>query len=197
MWRPKKLGHVVAERRFRFDGAKGPRHVLLRFGRPVRAPKASPRDPWWCPIEVSGLGGLGVSRVRAVAGEDSLQALILALEFAANVLPFEAATAGGHLEWLGERERLVFADTIVRGLAARGLENMAAGLAEAVAVLERGGARAPSTRKLVSELKALAASGGHSRRSPAGPRSSEQALPATGRTERAGRSKIAARVTGG
>jgi hypothetical protein len=98
-----------------------------------------------------------------VPGEDSLQALILGLEFAVNILPLEAAAAGGHLEWLGERERLVFADTIARGLAGRGLQNMVTGLAEAVAVLESTENHSSLAKRLASELAALVASGGQTR----------------------------------
>lgn len=178
MWKPTTVGQVVAERQFDLDGAKRRRRVVLRFGRPVRAPKASARDPWWCPVEVRGLGA---SRVRAVPGEDSLQALILGLEFAASVLPLEAATAGGHLEWLGERERLVFADSIARGLAARGLQNMTAGLAEALAVLEAAENRSPLTKRLAAELAALVASGGYTRDPKAIRRSPSHALQPTSR----------------
>jgi hypothetical protein len=178
MWKPTKVGQVVAERQFDFDGPKRRHRVVLRFGRPVRAPKPSARDPWWCPVEVRGLGASGV---RAVPGEDSLQALILGLEFAANVLPLEAAFAGGHLKWLGERERLVFADTIARGLAGHGLQNMAAGLAEALSVLESAEIRTPLTKRLVPELAALVASGGQTRDPKAIQPSTGKALQPTGR----------------
>ena len=48
---------------------------------------------------------------------------ILALELASRVLPVEADRAGGHLQWLDDRESLVFANTFISGLLARRLEN--------------------------------------------------------------------------
>ena len=185
MWKPTKIGQVIAQRRFHFDGRGGRRAVVVRFGRPVRAPRAVARDPWWCPVEVEGLG---VSAVRALAGEDSLQALILALEFATNELPLQAADVGGRLEWLGERERLVFADTRARGLLGRGLQNMAEGLIEALAVLESGGTRRSSTNGLVSELAALIASGGQSKDSKAKRRPPNEALQPPSRLGRSAKS---------
>ncbi len=122
MWRPTTVGVVVGERELTLTRA--PRRsakVVVRVGRPVRQPRAGGRDPWWCPVVVDGLGP---SAVRAVPGEDALQALMLALEFIGNVLPLEAERAGGHLEWLGERYRPVFADSMIRGLVERGLQNM-------------------------------------------------------------------------
>jgi uncharacterized protein DUF6968 len=186
MWKPTKIGQVIAQRRFRCDGPGGRRTVVVRFGRPVRAPRAVARDPWWCPVEVDGLGA---SAVRAVAGEDSLQALILALEFATNELPLQAGDAGGRLEWLGERERLVFADTRARGLLGRGLQNMAEGLIEALGVLESGGARKSSANGLASELAALVASGGQTRDSKAKQRPPNEALQPTSRSARSVKSK--------
>jgi hypothetical protein len=108
--------------------------------------------------------GLGPSAVRAVAGEDALQALMLALEFIGNVLPLEAERAGGRLEWLGERYRPVFADSMIRGLVERGLQNMSDGLADAVADLESVGLPpGGSAAKRLAEYKALVASGGQTR----------------------------------
>ena len=161
MWRPRTVGVVVAQRSFltRHRGRRSP--VAVRFGRPVRAAKPERGDPWWCPVEIEGLGP---KTVRSIAGEDSLQALVLALEFAATVLPVEAQRSGMQLEWLGERERLVFADTLARGLANRALQSLAQGLADAIGVLDAQiHPRSSHTRRMLLELKALVASGGHSR----------------------------------
>jgi hypothetical protein len=139
----------------------------------VRAPRPERGDPWWCPVQISGLGG---RRLETVAGEDSLQALILALEFASRELPLEAGRAGGQLQWLGERESLVFANTLMSSLLARGLENCIAGLADAVGVLESRGARG-AAKPLAQRLRALIASGGHTsdlRRIPLSNRPLEQ-----------------------
>jgi hypothetical protein len=104
---------------------------------------------------------LGRRRLRSVAGEDSLQALVLAFQFVTLTLPAEAERAGGRIEWLGERESLVFANTQLLNMASEALENLASGLAEAVGMLEDGGARRPIARTVVRRLRALVASGGH------------------------------------
>jgi uncharacterized protein DUF6968 len=108
-------------------------------------------------VEISGLGR---RRLEKVAGEDSLQALILALEFVSRVLPVEADRAGGHLQWLGDRESLIFTNTFISGLLARSLENCITGLADAVGVLENGRA-GRAGKPLARRLRALIASGGH------------------------------------
>jgi hypothetical protein len=105
--------------------------------------------------------GLGKSTLRPIAGEDSVQALVLALEFVTNVLPVEAQRARGQLEWLGERERLVFANTLSVGLASKALQNLVEGLACAVDVLQNGTGRRPvAAKQLARRLRALIASGG-------------------------------------
>jgi Domain of unknown function (DUF6968) len=160
VWRPRKLGSVIAERRLRFAGPrKRARVVSLRFGQPVRSSRPERGDPWWCPVEIRGLGKRSL---RPIAGEDSLQALVLAFEFVSRVLPVEAERAGGHIEWLGERERLVFANTLSLGLASTALQNLVEGLATAIDVLENGSAGRPrAAKKMVRQLRALIASGGH------------------------------------
>lgn len=158
MWRPRALGIVVAERTLRVD-RPGRRATVVRvtFGRPVRAPRPERGDPWWCPVQISGLGR---RRLERVPGEDSLQALTLALEFVARVLPGEADRAGVRLQWLGERESLVFANTLASALLARGLQNCITGLADAAGVLETGGSAA-AARTTARRLRALVASGGY------------------------------------
>jgi Domain of unknown function (DUF6968) len=122
VWRPSKVGNVIAERRLMFARRRRrSRIVSVRFGRPVRSPRPRRGDPWWCPVEITGLGK---QTLRPIAGEDSLQALVLALEFVTRVLPLEADRAGGHLEWLGEREQLVFASTFSAGLSSAALQNL-------------------------------------------------------------------------
>jgi len=157
VWRPRALGKVIAERRLRLEW---PRRratgVRVRFGCPVRAPRPKGGDPWWCPVQITGLGK---SRLEQISGEDSLQALILALEFTGRTLPAEADRVGARLQWLGERENLVFANTFMSGMLERNLENCITGLADAVGVLENGGsARA---KPLAQRLRALITSGGH------------------------------------
>jgi hypothetical protein len=116
-------------------------------------------------VQVSGLGR---RRLKKLAGEDSLQALILALEFASRVLPVEAERAGGHLKFLDDREGLLFANTFISDLLTRSLENCITGLADAVGVLENGRA-GRAGKPLARRLRALIASGGHTddpRRTP-------------------------------
>lgn len=107
MWKPESVGDVIAERNFVLTKSSGRRARLrVRFGRPVKGKGTFQRDPWWCPIEVKGAG---LDSFRSVAGIDSLQALILALELVTRVLPTEAERAGFRIEWLGDSERIVLA----------------------------------------------------------------------------------------
>ena len=59
--------------------------------------------------------------LTSIAGEDSFQALVLAFQFVTLVLPAEAERAGGRIEWLGERESLVFANTYLLNMASEAL----------------------------------------------------------------------------
>jgi hypothetical protein len=107
MWRPEKLGEVIAERVCDLrqgDKRLGP--VTVSLGRPVRAPSPEADDPWWCTVRISGSG---IELEKPIAGEDSLQALLLALEFAADILPAEAQNLSARLDWLGEPEQQVLA----------------------------------------------------------------------------------------
>ena len=159
MWRPRALGTVIAERTLKLDRpGRRSRVVRVKFGRPVRAPRPERGDPWWCPVQIAGLGK---RQMEKVAGEDSLQALTLALEFVSRVLPFEADRAGVHLQWLGERESLVFANTFTSGLLTRSLQNCITGLADAVDVLEKAGGNGAAARSMARRLRALVASGGY------------------------------------
>ena len=149
---------MIAERRVRLErpGRRATR-VRVRFGFPVRAPRPERGDPWWCPVQIAGLGK---RHLENIPGEDSLQALILALEFASLILPDEADRAGGHLQWLGERESLIFANTFMSRMLERNLENCIAGLADAIDALENG-SRRQVAKPLAQRLRALVASGGH------------------------------------
>ncbi len=95
MWRPKKIGEVVAERICEFrDAANRVRQLKIVFGQPVRGPRAGKDDPWWCPVEVSG-GDL--DRFETIAGEDSLQALLLAVSGVERILIAQAKRRGAHI----------------------------------------------------------------------------------------------------
>src|SRR5215475_6463572 len=160
MWRPRKLGKIMVERKLRFVRPRRPaRSIVVRFGQPVRSPRPRRGDPWWCPIQITGLTK---SRWGPIAGEDSLQSLVLALEFITHVLPVEARRAGGQVEWLGERERLVFANTLSAGLARMALHNAVEGLSDAIDILDNGQSRQPArVKKTVQRLKLLVASAGY------------------------------------
>jgi hypothetical protein len=158
VWRPRRLGTPIAERKLRFIGRnRRGRIVTVRFGLPVRTPRAQRRDPWWCPVQITGLGERSL---RPIAGEDSLQSLILALEFVTRVLPAEASRLGGRLEWLGEREQLIFANTLLSGMASKALQNCVEGLTAALDILEDGASTAGG-RSVARRLRALIASGGY------------------------------------
>jgi len=106
MWRPTRIGDVIAERKFEFTSkAAAQCSVRVRFGRPVQGRKAVD-EPWWCPVQVRGAG---LDLFEAIPGVDSLQALILALETANELLLSQAARARGTVSWLGAPERLVLA----------------------------------------------------------------------------------------
>ncbi len=184
VWRPRKLGSVIAERRLRLvRRRKAARTVLVRFGRPVRSPRPERKDPWWCPVEFAGLGK---RTLRSIAGEDSVQALVLAFQFVTLVLPAEAERAGGHIEWLGERESLVFANTLMLNMTSEALQNLVGGLATAVGVLEnRGARRAVAARKVARQLRALIASGGYTSDPRRVPQPSNSALEADAPRRRA------------
>jgi hypothetical protein len=160
MWRPTDLGEVVAERRLllRRPGIAR-RSVRVKFGRPVRAPRPQPGEPWWCPVEISGLGS---PAVRSVAGEDSVQALVLALRLAEEELRARARQARGQVDWLGDRERPILAHTFFLEAHEAALENLAHGLKLALELIERPSGRHGDGR-LGTELGRLAESRGFSR----------------------------------
>jgi hypothetical protein len=94
-----------------------------------------------------------------VAGEDSLQSLVLALELLQNTLPSLARRKGGEIEWLGEHERLVFAGSEQRMWQWTAVSNLVDGIADAIKALE---ARPGAPKALPARLRALVASCGAS-----------------------------------
>jgi hypothetical protein len=133
MWKPEAIGDVIAERAFTARRPSGRKSITkVRFGRPIRGVGVSARDPWWCPVEVRGAG---LDSFRPVAGIDSLQSLILALELVTRVLPTEAARAGLRIEWLGDAERLVLARHVLSREAESSLLCLFGALREASSIL--------------------------------------------------------------
>ena len=137
LWHPSELGHEVATRRLSFKGPGSRRRdVLVRIGRPVREPDATSRDPWWCPFEIVGLGR---RKLSAAAGQDSVQALVLALRGIEAMLVQRARRAGGVIEWLGELERPVFAHTFFAEAYEAAIVNLVEGLKLAQELIEKPG----------------------------------------------------------
>jgi hypothetical protein len=141
MWKPNSLGTEIASRRLRFRPRRGGRReVVVRIGQPVRSPRPKRGDPWWCPFEIVGLGSLQLS---AAAGQDSVQAVILALRGIEGALQSSAKRAGGTIDWLGDTERPVFAHTFFTSVYESAIANLVDGLRLACELIERpGGSRA-------------------------------------------------------
>jgi hypothetical protein len=108
LWQPKTLGTVFAERELTFHKGSRTRRVILAVGRPVKS--RGTLTAWWCPLEFRGLGR---RRFYALAGEDTLQALLLAVNFAWKTAPRLAAEAGGTLSWLGDLDIIYDHDKII------------------------------------------------------------------------------------
>jgi hypothetical protein len=109
------------------------------MGQPVRSPSPSRGDPWWCPFEVVGLGR---PQLSAAAGQDSVQALVLALRGIEATLQSRAKRARGTIEWLGETERPIFAHTFLTSIYESALANLVDGLKLACELIEHpGGSR--------------------------------------------------------
>jgi hypothetical protein len=98
---------------------------------------------------------------------------------------WKPARAGGRIEWLGEHENLVFANTRLFNMTGEALENLVGGLTEAVGLLENGCARRAAPRMLARRWRALIASGGHTSDHRRAPKSSNGALLADARRRRA------------
>jgi hypothetical protein len=91
-----EIGTTVAERILTFAASGDSREVTLRVGAPVADDGAKRVAPWRCTIQIEGLDG-DAGKPTTIYGEDSLQALVLALDFARRMLPFYARRAGGSL----------------------------------------------------------------------------------------------------
>jgi hypothetical protein len=148
MWKPVQLGEIIAERRLVARVRHGrAQSLVVRFGRPVRS--AVKDDPWWCPVEITGIGK---PRFFAAAGEDSVQALVLALR-AADV---ELATGfrNGQVEWLGDVERPIFFHTHVIDMYQGAIDNLLAAVRQAIKLVEDNpGAR--EWKKSITELRRI------------------------------------------
>lgn len=165
MWKPSGLGDLIAERRLllRHRG-KHAKLVRVRFGRPVRSPRWERGDPWWCPVQILGLGE---TKMTPIAGEDSVQALVLAFRFVEAALKARGGKAGGQIQWLGERERPIFAHTFLLETMEAAIKNLVDGLRAALDLLEN--AREGRTRRQTTKgLRRLAESSGFAQSSAGG-----------------------------
>jgi hypothetical protein len=137
-----------------------PKSVRVRFGKPVRARRPERGDPWWCPVEITGLKSRSLT---PVAGEDSLQALVLALKYVTRVLPAEAKRMSGRIEWLGEHERPVFADTFMLRAYEKAVSNLKGGLKLALPLVKQSTASPARLRKVQDRMNHLLETSGFQR----------------------------------
>ena len=157
MWKPAELGEVIAERRLVARGRHGrPRALVVKFGRPVRS--AVNKAPWWCPVEITGIGK---PRFFAAAGEDSVQALVLALRAADVKLATGFRTV--RVEWLGDTERPIFFHTHVIEMYQGAIDNLVAALRQAIKLVEDS-PDAREWKKSVAELRTIEQRNGFSLR---------------------------------
>lgn len=127
MWRPADIGEVIAERALTFESGDQKRPVKLLIGRPVQEPDAGPDAPWWCPVQINGLGP---NSLHTNAGVDSLHALFGALKSLYRMLPHYAQTEGGTIRWLNEEEHPLFSETHELELYARAMDILFKGMRE-------------------------------------------------------------------
>src|SRR5436853_5414009 len=133
MWRPSELGEVFVTRQFRFRRGRAKRSVLLRLGRPIKDPTTRRSGPWCVPLQIDGLGP---GKLAPVWGEDGLQALILALDYARRSLTQWAEEADGAMFWLDEFDTL-FGESRLHGYQFVAYLRLLEGLREAMEHLER------------------------------------------------------------
>ena len=91
------LGKVVASRQLDFVRQSGATEVaVVSLGEPVRPDESG---PWLCPYQVCAPS---FERTFAIAGEDSMQALILALHVISSELISLQRQHGGEFKQYGE-----------------------------------------------------------------------------------------------
>jgi hypothetical protein len=82
---------------------------------------------------------------------------VLALEFIQTTLPSIARRKRGTVEWLGEHERLVFADTRMSVMAWESIGRTLDGVRRAIAHIEQ---QPGAPKSLLNDLRGLVASAG-------------------------------------
>lgn len=100
-----KLSQVIAEREYSLvTGARRPRKVHLRFGKPRPLPD---RAGYHCVYQIEGLdegGAAATTRTAWAGGVDGVQALDLAMKMALVWLVDSKAYAEGRLTWDGAHD---------------------------------------------------------------------------------------------
>jgi hypothetical protein len=166
MWRPKTLGPIVCERQLILHAAKKRYTVRVSIGRPRRAPKAGVGDPWWCPIEIAARRR---RTLTCIAGEDSLQAVVLALRIAETKLTLLSREHCDKLSCFGESPTSLFGSPTLMWHVEDSLNRLVAGLKEARSAIDElmrteskpvTGRRAASMRHVLRRIDALISSGG-------------------------------------
>lgn len=94
--------------------------------------------------------------LTCVAGEDSLQSLVLALHFAAERLPIDASERNGRVEWLGQTEKLIFARAFVTAGLEGAILSLIGGIFRSVALSDRPAAVRREGERVKQSLRALA-----------------------------------------
>jgi|SRR5579884_2883948 len=90
------LGEIIAERVLEARRKGQSFTATVRIGKPFKSADA---PDYRCPYQVAGIGD---DKVRAASGEDSMQALQLAIQMLAAELHFRYKEFG--FTWLGESE---------------------------------------------------------------------------------------------
>ena len=163
MWQPTELGEPFVERRFNFRRGRERRAVTFKIGRPLKDPSTRRSGPWCVPILIEGLGP---GRLAPVFGEDALQALVLALDYARRRLVHWAEEEGGVISWLLEYDTL-FGESRLHSYQFVAYLRLLEALRETMEHLERELSRGTvwrnrqrETRRLLDRVSALVESGG-------------------------------------
>jgi hypothetical protein len=94
------LGNVIAERELEFTPRQGPKYtVAVRIGTPYGGP-----DQWFCPYQIEGGGK---QRTFAMAGTDSMQALVLTTRVLSAELDLWARNADGDFSFDGQPDLML------------------------------------------------------------------------------------------
>ena len=95
--RIRKVGEVVAIRKLQSKNDS----FTVRIGKPIRIPESGKSSAYYeCPIDLRGRAGR--EAFWSIAGEDSMQALILGLQFLGTILRHKQKELS--LTWFGDRE---------------------------------------------------------------------------------------------